>query len=139
AARRVIVVLHEALGSSSSADELDAPVELREVSGALERLRLLAAACPIELDLATGLEEIGEAQPDCVFNLVDALGGHGEVIGVVPRMVGSAGISFTGCSADAFTLTSQKIAAKRLMEADGIATREWLEDGGRRGDDTGRW
>jgi len=135
----VIVVLHEALGSSARADELDALVQVREVTGALERLRLRAAACPIGLDLATGLKAIEAAQPHCVFNLVEALGGHGELIGVVPRLLASAGIPFTGCSADALTLTSHKIAAKRLMAAAGIATPEWLEDGGPRGDDTGRW
>lgn len=135
----MIVVLHEALAADARADELDALVQAREVAGALERLGVRADTAAIGLDLGSGLQALRAREPACVFNLVEALGGRGELIGVVPRLLAGAGIPFTGCDADALQLTSHKTVAKRLMAAAGIPTPDWLEDGGARTDDGGRW
>src|SRR5690606_9101096 len=79
-------------------------------------------------------------EPACVFNLVESLGGRGELIGVVPRLLAADGLPFTGSGADALQLTSHKTVAKRLMAAAGIRTPEWLGDGDApRTEDDGRW
>jgi D-alanine-D-alanine ligase len=137
----VIVILHEDLSSDARADELDALVQAREIGAALERLRVPVTKQAIGLDLASGLEALRGLEPACVFNLVESLGGRGELIAVVPRLLAAAGIPYTGSGADALQLSSHKTVAKRLMAAAGIPTPEWLEDGddAPRTDDGGRW
>ncbi|MDZ7768752.1 MAG: hypothetical protein U5K38_06610 [Woeseiaceae bacterium] len=65
--------------------------------------------------------------PGCVFNLVESLGGRGELIGLVPALLESAALLFTGSGSMAISLTSHKILAKRWMRLNGIPTPDWHE------------
>lgn len=135
----MIVVLHEALPLEARADELDALVQVREVLAALRRLGLPADAHAIGPDPRAGLRALRDRYAACVFNLVESLGGRGELIGAVPRMLAAEGIPFTGSSGDALHTTSHKILAKRLMQAHGIATPDWFEGDARIGNGRDRW
>ena len=134
-----VLVLHEAIAPDARADELDALVQVREVAGALQRLGMPAAVQSIGLDLDAGLAAVQRHRPACVFNLVESLDGRGELIGVVPKLLQSAGIPFTGSHGDVLHLTSHKTAAKCRMAAYGLATPDWFTAGGRPGDDSRRW
>ncbi|HEX2139934.1 MAG TPA: hypothetical protein VHG33_09500 [Woeseiaceae bacterium] len=134
-----VLILHEAIAPDARADELDALVQVREVAGALQRLGVPAAVQAIGLDLDAGLEAVRRHRPACVFNLVESLGGRAELIGVVPKLLRSAGISFTGSDGDVLHLTSHKTAAKCRMQARGVATPDWFTGIGRPGDDRRRW
>jgi D-alanine-D-alanine ligase len=123
---RSVLVLHEALGADARPDELDALVQVREVREALERLRWKTATLEIDLNLGLALERLKQSNPACVFNLVESLQGRGELIGIVPALLESAAIPFTGSGSDAINSSSQKILAKRWMRLHGIATPEWL-------------
>lgn len=120
-----VLVLHESLGQQSRPDELDALVQLDEVSAALRRLRCTVTAQPVSLDLQTGLEALSRAAPDCVFNLVEGLGGHGALIGLVPALLESASMAFTGSGSAAINLSSNKLLAKQWMRLHDIATPHW--------------
>lgn len=135
----MIVILHEAFAPDARPDELDALVQVREVAAALERLGVAAGMQAIGLDLESGLEALRAREPSCVFNLVESLGGRGELIGVVPRLLASAAIPFTGSDGDALHQTSHKLLAKRLMAAHGIATPAWFTGDGKAGDCRERW
>jgi len=138
---RSVLVLHEALGADARPDELDALVQVRQVSEALERLHWKAITLEIDLNLELALERLQRNKPNCVFNLVESLHGRGELIGIVPALLESTCIPFTGSGSDAITLSSQKILAKRWMRLHGVATPEWLSasdaaDEGKRDDGT---
>lgn len=134
-----VVILHEELPPDARPDELDALVQVREVEQALGRLGVPTAVQAIGLDLDAGLAAVRRHDPACVFNLVESLGGRGELIGVVPKFLEQAGIPFTGSSGDALHLTSHKTAAKCRMRAYGVATPDWFKAGGRPGGDRERW
>jgi D-alanine-D-alanine ligase len=123
---RSVLVLHEAFGTDARPDELDALVQVREVSEAIEQLHWKASTQEIDLNLALALERLQRNQPNCVFNLVESLHGRGELIGIVPALLESIAVAFTGCGSDAINLSSQKILAKRWMRLHGIATPDWL-------------
>ena len=134
-----VLILHEELATGARPDELDALVQVREVEEALRRLGVHTAVQAIGLDLDEGLAAVRRHRPSCVFNLVESLGGRGELIGLVPKLLASAGIAFTGSDGEALHLTSHKTAAKRRMTAYGVATPDWFTAGERPGDDDRRW
>ena len=135
----LVLVLHESFGDSARPDEVDALVQVEQVSEALSRLNREVSALAIDLDLALGLERLGERNPGCVFNLVESLGGRGELIGLVPTLLESAGLPFTGSGSMAINLSSHKLFAKRWMRSDGIPTPDWQPDGTRSDEPDARW
>jgi D-alanine-D-alanine ligase len=123
--QRSVLVLHEALRADARPDELDVLVQVREISEAIEQLHWRANTLEVDLDLKLALERLKDRNPACVFNLVESLQGRGELIGLVPAVLASASIPFTGSDSEAITLSSQKILAKRWMGLNGIPTPEW--------------
>lgn len=123
-----VLILHENLGENARTDEADALLQVSQVSEALEKLHWKVSTQAIDLDLASGLQTLRELQPGCVFNLVESLGGRGELIGLVPSLLESAAIPFTGSGSIAINLTSHKMLAKHFMRLDGIPTPDWRVD-----------
>jgi D-alanine-D-alanine ligase len=123
------VVLHEALPANARTDELDALVQVEQVSIALERLGWNVSTLATDLDLGKTLKELRRRPPDCVFNLVESLDGNGRLIHLVPSLLSAAGIAYSGCDAEAIFLTSQKLVAKRWMALHGVPTPAWLSSG----------
>ena len=113
-------------------------MQLEQVSEALEQLHWKVSVQAIDLDLAVGLERLQAHNPACVFNLVESLGGRGELIGLVPALLESAGLPFTGSGGMAVNLSSHKVFAKRWMRADGIPTPDWQLEAEQR-DTNARW
>jgi D-alanine-D-alanine ligase len=123
---RRVLVLHEALGADARPDELDALVQVRQVKEAVEQLHWTVVTQEIDLNLAQALERLQQSQANCVFNLVESLHGRGELIGMVPALLESIGMPFTGSGSEAINLSSQKILAKRWMRLHDIPTPAWL-------------
>lgn len=117
--------MHEALRADARPDEVDVLVQVREISEAIEQLHWKPGTLEVDLDLKLALERLKDRKPACVFNLVESLEGRGELIGLVPAVLESASIPFTGSGSDAINLSSQKILAKRWMRRNGIPTPEW--------------
>lgn len=136
---RSVLILHEAFGADARVDEVDALVQVREVTAALERLGWKIAIASVDLNLEQLLCQLRRHNPTCVFNLVESLGRRGDLIGVVPALLQGVSIPFTGVSGDAIQLTSQKILAKRWLSLHGIGTPEWFTDDGAVDNDRQRW
>lgn len=117
-----VLVVHEAFGAGARPDEVDALVQVEQVTEAMSKLGWRVSSLPISLDLDSALTSIGERDPDCVFNLVESLAGDGRMIHFLPALLGTAKVTFTGSHADAMYLSSQKLLAKQLMCSNGIAT-----------------
>ncbi|MEQ9561676.1 MAG: hypothetical protein RLN69_04085 [Woeseiaceae bacterium] len=117
-----VLVVHEAFGADARPDEIDALVQVEQVSEAIRKLGWRVNSLPVDLNLDAALAGIREHVPSCVFNLVESLGGDGRMIHFLPALLGTAGIPFTGADADAIYRSSQKLLAKELMRSHGIAT-----------------
>jgi len=134
ASPRSVLVLHEAFGKEARADELDALLQASHVREALGQLHRDVTTQEIGLNLEAALERLQNANAGCVFNLVESLNGRGELIGVVPALLESASISFTGSNSVAINLSSNKILAKRWMRLHDVATPEWFDRAEREAD-----
>lgn len=121
-----ILILHNAVGADSRPDERDVLVQAAAVAKDLSALghRVETAGC--DLDLSSLKRRLDDTRPDLVFNLVEALDGHGRLIHLVPAALESWGIPFTGSGSAALWITTHKIMAKQRLAAAGLPTPAWI-------------
>jgi D-alanine-D-alanine ligase len=124
-----IVLLHDAAAAAGRPDASDTLIEAQAIAAALERQGHETVTVPVGLDLEALQLRLSELAPHAVFNLVESLDGSGRLLHLVPALLESLGIPFTGCSAHALATTSNKLAAKNVLRLAEIATPEVLGSG----------
>jgi D-alanine-D-alanine ligase len=136
-----VAVLHGAVTGNSAQDEQDVLVEVETVCRALEALGHKAVPVPLSLDLGGAATTLRRLRPRFAFNLVESVAGEGRLIVLGPLLLDSLEIPYTGASADATYLTSNKVLAKRILAGEGIDTPPWLsaEDAPAGAFRPGRW
>ncbi len=106
-------------------DEKDVLVQVETVRAALAALGRRTVDVPVTLDLAEAAKALSACGPVVAFNLAETVGGRGSLVSLVPTLLESMGIPFTGAPCEAIVLTSHKPLAKRVLAAAGIATPRW--------------
>ena len=121
-----VLILHDRIADDARSDERDALVQAEAVARALASLGHESMTAPFALNLrevADGLQRVG---PDMVFNLVESVESHGCLIHLAPALLDSLRVAYTGAPTEAVFLTSDKLLAKQLLAANGIATPPWF-------------
>ena len=117
-----VALAHDAAAATGRPDSSDTLLEAQAIASALTRLGYETVTLPVGLDLGALERSLRELAPYAVFNLVESLEGRGQLVALVPALLESLRVPFTGCSAFAAGTTSHKIAAKRLLLQADIAT-----------------
>jgi D-alanine-D-alanine ligase len=117
-----IALLYDAHAETGRPDSSDTLIEARTIATALAALGYATTTIPVSLDLAALQRALRAQAPHAVFNLVESLDGRGELVHVVPALLESLGMPFTGCSGLALGSSSHKLTAKRLLASADIAT-----------------
>jgi D-alanine-D-alanine ligase len=117
-----VALVHDAAAATGRPDSSDTLLEAQAIASALARLGYETVTLPVGLDLGALERSLRELAPHAVFNLVESLEGRGQLLHLVPALLESLRMPFTGCSALAAGTTSHKIAAKRLLRQADIAT-----------------
>ncbi|MGD9784290.1 MAG: ATP-grasp domain-containing protein [Hyphomicrobiaceae bacterium] len=112
------VIVH-GVTDATRPDEADTLEQVREVGAALRNLGFDTSERALGLDLSP-LAVLGVDPPDVVFNLVEALAGDGRLIQLAPAVMEHLGLVFTGSSATAVAVTTDKPLTKRLLQAAGV-------------------
>ena len=120
-----VSVVHNAVTDDGPADELDVLDQVDAVRQALRVLGHEASTLPAGLELGQLRDQLKAQRPDLVFNLVESLAGHGRLIHLVPSLLDTMGLPYTGAPAEAIWLTSHKVMAKERMVAAGLPTPPW--------------
>jgi len=120
-----VIILHSDVGSCASADEQDVLTQVESVSAALKSLGHEALPMPLCLDLDTAARQLREAACELVFNLVETVGGQGRLIHLAPALLDSMNKPYTGAGTEATFLSSNKLAAKKLLHAHRLSTPGW--------------
>jgi len=123
------LILHDVHAAQGPPDQSDTLIEARAIAAVLAQIGFGASIVPVGLDLAALERTLLDLAPRVVVNLVESLEGRGRLIHVVPALLESLDVPFTGCSASALGLTSNKVLAKRQLRAAGIATPASFEEG----------
>jgi D-alanine-D-alanine ligase len=126
AADRRAVVLYGAAAAQGGPDEADTLVQVETVQAALASLGYAVTLMAVDLDLAP-VARLARRRFDLVVNLVESLRGDGRLIHLVPAVLESVGVCFTGAPAAAIAASTDKILAKRLMRDAGIPTPDWCD------------
>lgn len=122
-----VAILYGEVAPEAGPDEEDVLVEVDVVQQALTGLGYRPVPVPLTLDLGRARTRLMHLRPAFVFNLVESIEGQGRLIHLAPSLLEALGLPYTGASARATWLTSQKPMAKRLMAAAGVATPSWAE------------
>ena len=125
-----IVILHNAVSSDDSPEDLDTLTQVRSISDSLCRLGYHGVAVPCTLDLAALRETLLECRPQVVFNLVESLGGTDSLSYLASAVLDALGLPYTGNSTEALFTTNHKLLAKRMMQLAGLPTPHWFSEDG---------
>jgi len=121
-----VVVLHEEVAANPRPDELDVLTQARFVVEQLTALGHEAKTLAFGLRLDAFIDAITREKPDCVFNIVESVAGHGRLISLAPSVLESLRIPFTGAGADAMYVTSNKLLGKTILRGAGLPTADWF-------------
>ena len=116
------VILHDVHAAHGPPDQSDTLVEAQAIGSALYELGFDSEIVPTGLDLASLERTLAKLAPTVVVNLIESLEGRGRLLHLVPALLESMGLPFTGCSATALALSSDKPLAKRLLASAGVST-----------------
>jgi D-alanine-D-alanine ligase len=134
-----VVILHDQVPESAPPDQQDALVQVRAVAEVMQAKGWEVQALPVGMDLSHMQDALCAARPALVFNLVESLGGDGRLVHLVPAVLESMAIPFTGCSMDAMFISSGKLLAKRWLAAEGLDTPAWWAPGEKVSPYSGQW
>jgi D-alanine-D-alanine ligase len=123
---RSIAVVHNAVTDPAGPDEADVLVQVAAVSKALKGLGYDPIPVPCTLDLAALKQALEKIRPLGVFNLVESLENRGSLIHVVPALLDTMAVPYTGCPAPAVYATSHKVMAKERLCLAGLPTPAWI-------------
>jgi len=119
---RIVAMLYDAAAADGPPDASDTLKEAAAIAAALEELGFEPVAVPVGLDLAALRSRLRELAPRVAFNLVESLEGNGRLLHLVPALLAALEVPFTGCSATALAVTSDKVLAKRALRRAGLPT-----------------
>ncbi len=123
----IAVVLYNPPSEDAPADERDVLDEANAVYSALEELNFRPILLAATLDLQRLRNDLLRLRPAVVFNLVEALDGVARLAHLVPALLETLRLPFTGGSAAGMLLSTDKLAAKkRLLQAGLAAPARWL-------------
>jgi D-alanine-D-alanine ligase-like ATP-grasp enzyme/GNAT superfamily N-acetyltransferase len=123
-----ITILHEAIAPDAAPDEQDVLHQVAAVRQALRRLGHDVTEIPCTLDLAALERRLRLAPPNLVFNLVESVAGAGRLIHLIPFLLDTCHIPYTGCPAETIYLTSHKLLAKERLRQAALPTPDWISN-----------
>lgn len=127
--RRKIAIAYDAqalTGDAASRDVLD---QMEAVEKTLHSLGAKSVRIGADLDLDAFKKNLTTFAPSLVFNLVESLDGSDRLQSVIPMLLESWRIPFTGSGSAAMTLSNHKTEAKTRLAAAGLSTPAcaWLD------------
>lgn len=121
-----IAVIHGAVAPDAGRDEKDVLSQVAFVSRGLAEMGHEPVAIAVSLDLEAAIGKLNSFKPALAFNLTETLRGRGNLIHIVPALLDTLGLPYTGAGTEAMFLTSNKVLAKKWLGAAGLPTPPWF-------------
>ena len=120
------VILYNEITQNSPEDILDVRVQADWISDILSGFGFKTVKLPFSLKSINELEKQNKCSPILVLNLVDSAPNDENLVYLVPSILDTLKIPYTGCSAEALFLTTNKVLTKRLLKSYSLPTPEWI-------------
>ena len=121
-----VAIVYAKVNKYSTKDELDILDEVALVKGALKEMGYYPVEVPVTLNLENLLKKLKKIKASFVFNLTESLDGKDSLVALVPALLDSVRIIYTGAPTEAFHLTTNKIIAKKFFTSFKINTPAWM-------------
>lgn len=109
-------------GEPNWESSLDVMVQVEAISAALSELGQPHVTIPFDRDLAAFVTRLRREAVDIVFNLCESVDDDPLLVGHPAAVLELLGVPFTGSSAMALTVSTDKVLVKRAMQAAGLPT-----------------
>ncbi|MCA9549317.1 MAG: hypothetical protein KC933_04730 [Myxococcales bacterium] len=120
-----VAVVHQAVPPGAAPDVADVLDQVQAVQVALRELGHEVLTHEVTLDLGALDRALTAERPDVVVNLVEELGGQGQLGALVPAFLAARRLPFTGSRAPVLCLADDKLAAKARMVELELPTPAW--------------
>ncbi|HEV8241478.1 MAG TPA: D-alanine--D-alanine ligase [Thermoanaerobaculia bacterium] len=117
-----VTVLYNEPTIWAAAEEADVLSQVETVAASLQANGYEVDRFSCGLDLQAVADALCADPPDLAFNLVEGLGGHDRLYAAVPALLDALGIPYTGNSAEAIFVTTNKLLAKEKLASAGLPT-----------------
>ena len=124
------LVVHGVIPADAPPDELATRGQAANAVQLLQEIGFRAEVYEMSLDLRVAAQDLKELRPDVIFNMAYTLGGSCQLGIVVPFFLDFLGLSYTGASARANYVSTNKPLCKSVLMAAGVATPPWANGGG---------
>ncbi len=121
-----VLIVHNAVADGALESDQDTLVQVEVVREAAVRLGHEVDVLPCTMDLDAFRASVLQRQPEVAFNLVESLGGSDRLQYIVPGVLDTMGIPYTGAPSDAVFLTVDKVLAKQCLRLAGLPTPDWM-------------
>ena len=119
------VILINKMSANPLPDEQDVLEQAALVENAMLMCGYSSKRVYFDLNLEIIWKLLLELNPDVVFNLVETVGGRGELIHLAPTLLECLEIPFTGSASFPVYLSSHKVLAKKRFIDLGLPTPNW--------------
>jgi len=117
---KLVAIAYGEIPPDSGPDETTMLALCDDVAASLKGAGFRTALLEIKLNLKATAETIRALKPDVIFNLVDTIDGHSALGHLAPQLFEHLEIPYTGGSAEAIYLTTNKELTKRWLTLHGI-------------------
>lgn len=121
-----IVILHDYIAEDAPEDDQDVINQSEYISGILSGMGHEPVSVFFSLDFGKVTSELHGINPDLVFNLVESVNGQGDLIHLAARLLDEIRVPYTGTKTKSLISTSNKLIAKKKLEASRILTPKWF-------------
>jgi D-alanine-D-alanine ligase len=119
------LILINKISANPVPDEQDVLEQADSVEKAMRICGYSSQRIYFDLNLETTWNLLLKLKPDVVFNLVETVGGRGELIHLAPTLLECLEIPFTGSPSFPIYLSSHKVLAKKRFIDLGLPTPNW--------------
>jgi D-alanine-D-alanine ligase len=117
-----VIIIHQYVPDDAPEDERDVLVQRDEIADSLKNLGYDVLKIAATLDLEALRRTLLQYKQCMIFNLVESLGGNDRLAGMVPALLDTINMDYTGSKSGTIAVTGDKITAKRLMNQADIPT-----------------
>jgi D-alanine-D-alanine ligase len=125
--KRLVVVAYNKVLPNAGPDELDIFDQVQLAEQCLAELGYQTERLEIDLNVNVFADKLKEIQPAFVFNLVESIQNHGELLYFATAIYDYLQIPYTGVPTNGMFLTTNKTLAKKWMRSNGIPTAPSFE------------